>query len=142
MQSSRLLVPLLLALCLPTTIISQTPAPWPTSGWRTASPESQGLDSDLLAEAINTARKSGLNIHSLLLVRNNYIVAEAYFYPYDGKAPPRLLEYNADTPTALLEASVAQWFWLQDCFPTADQFNSIHERLIDALMKYGMRRNS
>ncbi len=43
--------------------------------------------------------------------------------------PPKLLEYNADTPTALLEAAVIQWFWLQDRFPAGDQFNSIHERL-------------
>lgn len=49
---------------------------------------------------------------------------------YDGSGPPKLLEYNADTPTALLEAAVVQWFWLQDCFPRADQFNSIHEKLI------------
>lgn len=50
---------------------------------------------------------------------------------YDGHFPPKMLEYNADTPTALLEASVTQWFWLKDRFPDADQFNSIHERLID-----------
>jgi len=50
---------------------------------------------------------------------------------YDGTGTPRLLEYNADTPTALLEASVIQWFWLQDTFPDADQFNSIHERLLE-----------
>lgn len=50
---------------------------------------------------------------------------------YDGHSPPKLLEYNADTPTALLEASVIQWFWLKERFPDADQFNSIHEKLID-----------
>jgi len=50
---------------------------------------------------------------------------------YDGMTPPKLLEYNADTPTAVLEAAVSQWFWLQDVFPSADQFNSIHERLIE-----------
>jgi glutathionylspermidine synthase len=49
---------------------------------------------------------------------------------YDGQTPPRMLEYNADTPTALLEASVIQWFWLKERFPDADQFNSIHEKLI------------
>ena len=32
---------------------------------------------------------------------------------FDGVGPPKLLEYNADTPTALVEASVAQWHWLQ-----------------------------
>ncbi len=49
---------------------------------------------------------------------------------WDGNGEPKLLEYNADTPTALLEAGVVQWYWLQDAFPHADQFNSIHERLI------------
>jgi glutathionylspermidine synthase len=51
---------------------------------------------------------------------------------YDGAGPPRLLEYNADTPTALFEAAVVQWHWQQDLFPRADQFNSIHEKLIAA----------
>ncbi|MFY9726472.1 MAG: glutathionylspermidine synthase family protein [Bryobacteraceae bacterium] len=49
---------------------------------------------------------------------------------YDGVNPPKLLEYNADTPTSLLEAAVVQWYWLQDAFPKRDQFNSLHERLI------------
>jgi glutathionylspermidine synthase len=51
---------------------------------------------------------------------------------HDGVNLPRLAEYNADTPTALVEAAVAQWFWLQDVMPAADQFNSLHERLIEA----------
>ncbi len=51
---------------------------------------------------------------------------------YDGRTPPKLLEYNADTPTTLIEAAVAQWYWLQERFPGGDQFNSIHERLIEA----------
>ncbi len=51
-------------------------------------------------------------------------------FAYDGTGPPKLLEYNADTPTALLEAAVAQWYWLQETFPKRDQFNSLHERLV------------
>ena len=50
---------------------------------------------------------------------------------WNGRGEPKMLEYNADTPTALLEASVIQWYWLQDVFPQADQFNSIHEKLIE-----------
>ncbi len=49
---------------------------------------------------------------------------------YDGASPPKLLEYNANTPTALLEAAVVQWYWRQEVFPATDQFNSIHEKLI------------
>jgi len=53
---------------------------------------------------------------------------------YDGSGPPKMLEYNADTPTALLESSVVQWDWLEGAIipsqPGADQFNSLHEKLI------------
>lgn len=51
---------------------------------------------------------------------------------YDGVSPPKLLEYNADTPTALMEAGVVQWYWLKDHDERGDQFNSIHEHLIEA----------
>jgi glutathionylspermidine synthase len=43
----------------------------------------------------------------------------------------KLLEFNADTPTSLYEASVVQWYWLQEMYPYKDQFNSIHEKLVD-----------
>lgn len=59
---------------------------------------------------------------------------------YDGVQPPKLLEYNADTPTALIEASVVQWHWLQELFPEADQFNSIHEWLIETWRSQGNGR--
>lgn len=50
---------------------------------------------------------------------------------FDGQSPPSMLEYNADTPTSLLEAAVVQWHWLQDVSPQADQFNSIWEGLVE-----------
>jgi glutathionylspermidine synthase len=56
---------------------------------------------------------------------------------YDGSGPPKLLEYNADTPTSVFETAVFQWNWLNDAMAQqliprdADQFNSLHERLIE-----------
>jgi glutathionylspermidine synthase len=47
-----------------------------------------------------------------------------------GDGVPRLLEYNADTPTSLLEAGVIQWTWCEDVLPGADQFTVVHDRLI------------
>ena len=53
--------------------------------------------------------------------------------------PPKLLEYNADTPTSLIEAAVIQWEWMEELgsslpgassFHKPDQFNSLHDRLI------------
>jgi glutathionylspermidine synthase len=63
--------------------------------------------------------------------RNDPSLYGRFDLSYDGKGPAKLLEYNADTPTALLEASVVQWYWMQDVFAGADQFNSIHEKLIE-----------
>jgi glutathionylspermidine synthase len=51
---------------------------------------------------------------------------------YDGREI-KLLELNGDTPTSLVEAAVVQWWWLEERFPHADQFNSIHEKLVAAL---------
>ncbi|MGW8356359.1 glutathionylspermidine synthase family protein [Streptomyces wedmorensis] len=51
---------------------------------------------------------------------------------YDGTGPARMLEYNADTPTSLVEAASPQWFWMEERFPGADQWNSLHDRLVDA----------
>ena len=48
---------------------------------------------------------------------------------YDGKEI-KLFEFNADTPTSLFEASIVQWFWLQDFDKASDQFNMLHEQLI------------
>lgn len=52
---------------------------------------------------------------------------------FDGAGPPQLLEYNADTPTSLIESAAAQWHWLADTHPGQDQFNLLHERLIARL---------
>ena len=52
-------------------------------------------------------------------------------FGYDGDNL-KMFEYNADTPTSLLEAAVVQWQWLEQVegLPNRDQFNWIHEELI------------
>ena len=57
---------------------------------------------------------------------------------WDGTGAPVLLEYNADTPTALYESAVVQWEWLSCVHPGADQFNGIHEALIAAWAGLGL----
>jgi glutathionylspermidine synthase len=68
-------------------------------------------------------------------------------FSFGGHGPAKLLEYNADTPTSIFEAAVFQWTWLEQAIQRqiiparADQFNSIHERLIDAWKKLGAGRH-
>ncbi|MCU6454179.1 glutathionylspermidine synthase family protein [Sphingomonas sp. A2-49] len=49
---------------------------------------------------------------------------------YDGIDPPKLFEFNCDTPTSLLEAAVIQWSWKEECFPAHDQFTGLHDALV------------
>lgn len=68
--------------------------------------------------------------------RDDFSLYGRFDLSFDGESPPKLLEYNADTPTALVEAAVAQWYWLEETHYGADQFNSIHERLVAAWKRW------
>jgi glutathionylspermidine synthase len=65
---------------------------------------------------------------------------------FGGHGPAKLLEYNADTPTSIFEAAVFQWTWLEQAIErgilsgSADQYNSIHERLIARWKELGQDR--
>src|SRR5947209_372339 len=65
---------------------------------------------------------------------------------YSGQGPAKLLEYNADTPTSVFETAVFQWMWRGDAegraiIPRdADQYNSLHEPLIEGWKEIGQGR--
>jgi glutathionylspermidine synthase len=82
------------------------------------------------------------------LIRDSWLRDEASLYgridlSFTGSGPAKLLEYNADTPTSIFEAAVFQWTWLEQGIErhilssSADQYNSLHERLIEAWKKFG-----
>lgn len=58
-------------------------------------------------------------------------------FAYRPDLPPdcqlKMYEYNADTPTSILESSVAQWHWVQEVMnvPHRDQFNFLEEALVE-----------
>ena len=51
---------------------------WPTKGWITTTPEQQGMSSEILVKIFDKIKTEQLNINSLLIVRNGYIVVEAH----------------------------------------------------------------
>ncbi|MFX0007455.1 MAG: serine hydrolase domain-containing protein [Promethearchaeota archaeon] len=61
-------------------ISSNGPDYWPTTGWVTSSPESQGLDSLRLVEMEDFIQSSSMRlaIDSLLIIRNGYLIYESY----------------------------------------------------------------
>lgn len=55
---------------------------WPTNGWKHSTPEAQGMDSGLLAEMLEDISENETSIYSVIVIRNGYLVTEAYFHPY------------------------------------------------------------
>lgn len=91
------------------------------------------VDRDRFADlGITDARLAGLVAESWRRRDELPSVYGRFDLRYDGRGPATMLEYNADTPTSLVEAASAQWFWMEDRFPDGDQWNSLHERLVDA----------
>jgi CubicO group peptidase (beta-lactamase class C family) len=55
---------------------------YPTEGWKISTPEEQGMQSQMLAEMMEHIKNKNFNIDSVLIVRNGYVVLDAYFYPF------------------------------------------------------------
>jgi len=80
-----LLITILFTGCVPSRSVSiPVPEPdyWPTAEWRTSTPEAQGMDSGSLASMVEEISGDQTRIHSVLVIRNGYIVTQAYFHPY------------------------------------------------------------
>lgn len=101
-----------------------------------ATAELHGMCMDLVDEIVKSGdyRGYGFRNEVISLIERSWRAGDPHIYGRfdlafnEGKI--KMLEYNADTPTSLVESSIAQWFWLEDR-GLPDQFNSIHEKLIE-----------
>ncbi|GAA2134883.1 glutathionylspermidine synthase family protein [Actinomadura napierensis] len=99
--------------------------------------ELHGMCLQVVEHVVSTGRYHVLGIPDWVapLIEDSWRRRDPHLYGrfdlrYDGHGPAKLLEYNADTPTALVESSVVQWYWLQEVHPGDDQWNSIHEKMV------------
>ena len=74
-----------LASCTPSAPAAIPRTYWPTDGWRSTAPEEQGMDSEKLVQMVEHIQQEKLDLHSLLIVRNGYLVSELYVYPYSDE---------------------------------------------------------
>jgi CubicO group peptidase (beta-lactamase class C family) len=85
------------------------PAYWPTTGWRTGTPEEQSLDSAKLAEGLQSIQRQDIKIDSLMIIRNGSVVLDAYFHdPYDGAFPHDMASVTKSVMTTLIGIAVDQ----------------------------------
>jgi len=123
---SFLLFVLFVFLVAPTTAQTEI---WPTDGWLTATPESQGMDSATLAQLPERIAKEDLNIHSVLIIRGGYLVMEAYTYPYTADMLHHINSSTKSITSALVGIAIDQGFiegvnlTLPDLFPDREIAN-------------------
>lgn len=103
-----------------------------------ATAELSGLCVKAVAHVIEKQRYQELGIPKLAIPliedsweRETPAIYDRFDLVFGGEGQPQMLEYNADTPTSLLEAAVIQWFWFEDTRFGSDQYNSLHERLVE-----------
>ena len=91
----------------PPTRVASVPTYWPTEGWRSSTPEEQGMDSRRLAEMLGKIGKDGF-IHSVLVVRNGCIVLDAYFYPHAKGIKHDVADVTKSITSALVGIAIDQ----------------------------------
>jgi CubicO group peptidase (beta-lactamase class C family) len=103
---------------------------WPTHEWRTSTPEEQGMDSEILTEAMDyLLEQQDYAVHSLLLIRNGYIVLDASFYPYAAGTPHDFASATKSVTATLIGAAMEAEYIASvqqpvlDFFPGRDMAN-------------------
>lgn len=104
----------------PSRATSQPPPP--TAAWPRSEPETQGLDAARLARLTETLRQSRTypDLHSLLIVRNGYLVVEEYFDGWSAERLHALQSVTKSFTSALVGIAIEQGV-----------FRGVDERVLD-----------
>ena len=81
---------------------------WPTHGWRFSTPEAQGLESGVLADALDFIHEKHIPIHSLLIERNGSIVLDAYFFPFSDNQLHDLASVTKSVTATLVGIAIGE----------------------------------
>jgi CubicO group peptidase (beta-lactamase class C family) len=79
---------------------------WPTDDWRQSTPEDQGISSQALVKLLARVDEQQLNMHSLLIVRNGYLVTEAYWNPYTADERADVASVTKSVTSALIGIAI------------------------------------
>ncbi len=96
------------------------PAYWPTTEWKTSTPEEQGIDSGKLADLFTTIQYSQIKLHSLLIARNGYLVVDTYYPPYTPDIRHTVESNTKSIIGSLIGVAIAQ-----------GKIKSIDQKLVD-----------
>ena len=83
---------------------------WPITGWRTTTPEEQGMDSEILAKMVEFILKRNYDIHSVTVIRNGYLVADVTIHPFESNTMHDLASASKSITSALIGIAIRQGY--------------------------------
>ena len=92
--------------------IAKDLTPWEASSdaWRTSTPEEQGIDSALILKMLQEIQEQGLDIHSVLLIRNDHLVTQIHFPPYQEDFKHPVYSISKSITSALVGIAIEEGY--------------------------------
>jgi CubicO group peptidase (beta-lactamase class C family) len=118
----------------PSTQIEIPAAYYPEKEWRTSTPEEQGIDSREIVQMLETIVHEGLPVHSFLLIRNGFLVTEAYFAPAARDQTHLLYSMTKSVTSALVGIAISDGFIKGVDQNVLDFFPQVREKNSDAYL--------
>jgi CubicO group peptidase (beta-lactamase class C family) len=76
--------------------------------WAASTPEEQGMDSELLAQAATQIASKYINLHSMIVMRHGKVVVEKYFGSYTGDQTVPVYSVTKGVVAALIGIAIDQ----------------------------------
>jgi hypothetical protein len=108
---------------------------YPTDGWQISTPEKQGMQSKKLVEMMEWIKKHKFDIDSISIVRNGYLVLDAYFYPYQKSQKHILAACTKSIISALIGIAIDKGYIQNVDQPIIDFFPAKTIANLDDLKK-------
>jgi len=123
--------------------ISSTQVPWPTEEWHRSAPAEQNLNSEKLDELVSLIREGDKfpDQHSLLIVKNGYLVLEEYFNDNKAENIHTLQSVSKSFTSALIGIAIEQGKIknvnekILDFFPEAQNIENMDDRKASMTLK-------
>ena len=86
----------------PSSTPTEVPPYWPGDEWRTSTPAEQNMDKDRLEAMVEMIEEQDLAYHSVVVVRNGYIVFEEYLNGWSQDSPHHLQSSTKSVSSLLI----------------------------------------
>jgi CubicO group peptidase (beta-lactamase class C family) len=90
--------------------------------WKVSAPEEQGMNSLILANAIKNFKQDGINIHSLLIIKNDHVVLDVCFYPFQKNYVHDLASVTKSITSLLIGIAIDKKFIKNENEPVFQYF--------------------